>query len=133
MRDDTDIGTDGFTLIEVLVGLAILAIASGFAFKTMSGGFDRLFQTDLEQQALATAETSMDRVGRDIQVQAGHNAGMDGRMHWVIDISAALLDPPPAGGLAAYPVSVLVDWRDGKVLRHLQLESVRLGPQSPPP
>ena len=30
----------GFTLIEVLVALAVLAITFGFAYRVLSGGFD---------------------------------------------------------------------------------------------
>jgi general secretion pathway protein I len=124
--------TAGFTLIEVLVALVILAIASGFAFGVVSDSFDHLSQSELEQQAVMVAEGSLARLGHDLPVQSGRMAGTDGPMHWAIEIAAPMADPPPAEGWAAYPVNVDVDWRDGRVARHLRLQSVRLGPQPPP-
>ena len=122
----------GFTLVEVLVALVILAIASGFAFRTVSGSFDRLSQAESEQQAVTIAESILARLGHDLAVQPGRLTGTEGRMRWRLDVGAALADPPPASGLAAYPVQVLVDWQDGRTPGKLRLQSVQLGPEPSP-
>ena len=124
--------TAGFTLIEVLVALAILAVASGFAFSTVSDSFARLSQADLEQQAVTVAETAMARLGHDLPIQPGGTTGAEGDMHWQVEVGTALTDPPPAAGLAAYPISVSVEWQDDRVSRRFRLQSVRLGPEARP-
>ena len=59
----------GFTLIEVLVALAILAIALGFAFRPLSGGFDRLDRDQKSADALLLAQSTLARVGHDIALE----------------------------------------------------------------
>ena len=79
---DQDDRTAGFTLIEVLIALVILALASGFAFSTVSDSFDRLSQADMEQQAVTVAETALARLGHDLPVRPGKTSGTDGRLTW---------------------------------------------------
>jgi len=61
----------GFTLIEILVALAILAIAFGFAFRALSDGFDRLDRDQKNADALLLAQSTLARIGHDIALQDG--------------------------------------------------------------
>ena len=65
----------GFTLIEVLVALAILAITTAFAFHALSGALDWTNRGTREESALLLAETIIGRVGRDIDLQPGEQDG----------------------------------------------------------
>lgn len=123
----TDRTEAGFTLIEVLVALLVLAIAAAYAFQIAAGGFSWLTQASQEQDAMRAAESALSHLGHDVPVQPGSVANIDGSLHWSVEIGAALADPPPAQGLAAYPVIVDVQWADGRVKRHFRMKSVRLG------
>ena len=124
--------TAGFTLIEVLVALVILAIAAGFAFNTASDSFAQLSQADMEEQAVTVAETTLARLGHDVSVQPGHSAGEQRKLRWRVEIGTALTEPAPADGLAAYPVTILVEWQANTASRQFQLHSVVLGPEAKP-
>lgn len=51
----------GFTLIEVLVALAILAVVFGLAFESLSGGFFWQGRSRQDEMATALAETTLAR------------------------------------------------------------------------
>ena len=125
-------GRAGFTLIEILVALAILAATLGFAFEAISGGFSGLERARREQDALQLAQSLLARIGHDIRAHAGHAADTEDGFAWTVDIDPALIDPPPAGDLAAYPATVTVLWQDAGYERRVRLASVRLGPRDEP-
>jgi general secretion pathway protein I len=114
----------GFTLVEVLVALAIVAIAFGVALGVMSGGLSRLDHDHNVQQALLVAQSALARVGQDIPVADGET-GSEGRdgFAWHIAISPY---GAAAGGLAAHRVVVTVDWHEGWQSREVRLQTVRL-------
>jgi len=119
----------GFTLVEVLIALVILAIAAGLAFSTVSGSVAWLAQASMEQQAVSSAQTALSRLGHDIAVHPGRTTGVDGDLRWTVDVGAALTDPMPAEGLAAYPVTVTIESHSGEAMRPFRLQSVKLGPE----
>jgi general secretion pathway protein I len=116
--------SQGFTLVEVLVALAIVAIAFGVALGVMSGGLSRLDHDHNVQEALLVAQSALARVGQDIPIADGA-IGEDGRdgFAWHIAISPY---GQAFGGLAAHRVVVTVDWHEGWQPRAVRLETVRL-------
>ena len=121
----TERGTGGFTLIEVVVALAILAITFGFAFKAFSGGFYRLDHGRNVQGAVLLARAELERVGHEIALEDGEitTRNADG-------FSSQIAISPfgrRAGDLLGHRIVVTVGWREGKQLRELSLETVRLG------
>jgi len=115
---------DGFTLVEVLVALAIVAIAFAVSLGILSGGLTRLDHDHNVQHALLVAQSELTRVGQDIPVADrqidGKNA--DG-FTWRIAITPYAA---AAGGLAAHDVVITVGWNEGWQPREVRLETVRL-------
>jgi general secretion pathway protein I len=123
---------DGFTLVEVLVAVVILAIATGVAFRAVSDSFARLTEAEHEQRALTIVDNTLERLGHDLAFQPGFSNGLQDGIEWRLEIGQALADPQPASGLAAYPVTVSVQWKDGRVTRRFDEKTIRLGPANGP-
>ena len=122
----------GFTLIEVLVALAIVAIAFVAALGVFTGGLSRLGHDHNVQYALLIAQSELARVGQDIALQ---DREIDGRgiddqgddgFSWHIAITPY---GGGAGGLFGHRVVVTVGWSEGWQKREVRLDTVRLGLQ----
>jgi general secretion pathway protein I len=117
---------DGFTLIEMLIALTILAITFGFAFRAFSGGTYWLDRDGNEQRAILLARSQLARIGHDIPLVDGETEGRapDG-LAWNVVISPY---GSAVGGLLGLQIAVRVGWRDGREERQIQLQTLRLGP-----
>jgi general secretion pathway protein I len=121
----------GFTLLEVLVALTILAVAIVALMQLSSQGLRLLHLSDDYQQAVVVA----DRVARATDVvEEGAEAGQEGRFRWerrlrLVPVPEELT--PGAGPqLRLYTLSVAVRWgRD----RTLELASLRTVAERPGP
>jgi general secretion pathway protein I len=123
----------GFTLIEVLVALAVLAITFGFAFRALSGGFDWLDRSGHDRTGLLIAETVLARVGHDIPLQLGQTTGRtaDG-FSWAIDTAPyGNVSRLPAGRLIGYQVDVTVSWTERHRAQQVRLTTLQLGRKAP--
>ena len=127
----------GFTLIEVLVALAIVAIAFVAALGVFTGGLSRLGHDHNVQYALLIAQSELARVGQDIALQDREidgngmdNGGIDDQgndgFSWRIAITPY---GGGAGALFGHRVVVRVGWSEGWQKREVRLETVRLGLQ----
>jgi general secretion pathway protein I len=121
----------GFTLVEVLVALAIVAIAFVVALGIFTGGLSRLDHDHNVQYALLVAQSELARVGQDIALQdreidgPGDSQSEDG-FTWHIAITPYGGGP---GGLFGHRVVVTVGWNEGWQKREVRLDTVRLGLQ----
>ena len=121
----------GFTLLEVLVALTILAVAIVALMQLSSQGLRLLHLSDDYQQAVVVA----DRVARATDVvEEGAESGQEGRFRWerrlrLVPVPEELT--PGAGPqLRLYALSVAVRWgRD----RTLELASLRTVAERPGP
>lgn len=116
----------GFMLVEVVVALAIAALAFGTAFHALSGGFDRLRRDHNAAQALLLAESTLDRVGHDIALGADQRGNTRDGFSWLVQTA-----PYPAAGTATNPligyvVRVSVYWQEQRNRREIQLTTLRL-------
>ena len=115
----------GFTLVEVLAALAILALTFTFAYRAMSGGLGRLSDDGKAEEAVLVARTQLARVGGDVALADGETAGRAaGGYSWRLRISPY---GNPESGLAGHLVVVDVGWHSGGLARQVQLETMRLG------
>jgi general secretion pathway protein I len=125
----------GFTLIEVLVALAILAITFGFGFRALSGGFDRLNRDQRSANALLLAQSTLARVGYDIALEDG---AVDGRtpdgFAWRIEtVPYGDTQDLLPGRLIGHRVNVTIAWSERHQRREVRLTSLLLGPKGQGP
>lgn len=119
----------GFTLLEVLVALAVLAITAGFAFRAFSSAMASLNRSERSQMAASLAQSMLDRVGRDIDLRPGDADGRtkDGfvwHLHMTpYDTLAGCVTDP---GLQAIVVQVSVGWSEAGRADQVRLSSLRL-------
>jgi len=119
----------GFTLIEIIVALAILAVALGTLFQAFSTGLRATAVADRQAAAVMLAQSLLDRIGQDIPLAAGEQAGVseDG-MHWSIAIVPSpliALDRRADSPLLPFDVAVTIAGDGG---RPLTLTTLRLAP-----
>jgi type II secretory pathway component PulJ len=118
----------GFMLVEVVIALAITALVFGLAFQAFSGAFDRLRKDQNSMKAVLLAESTLDRVGHDVALDAGATSGStrDG-FTWEVR-SAPYADEAvsTAGPLMGYVVRVTVFWKERSNTRQVELTTVRL-------
>ena len=121
----------GFTLLEVLVALTILAVAIVALMQLSSQGLRLLHLSDDYQQAVVVA----DRVARATDVvEEGAESGQEGRFRWERRLRLVpvpeQLTPGAGPQLRLYALSVAVRWgRD----RTLELASLRTVAERPGP
>jgi general secretion pathway protein I len=121
----------GFTLLEVLVALTILAVAIVAFMQLSSQGLRLLHLSDDYQQAVVVA----DRVARATDVvEEGAESGQEGRFRWERHLRLVPvpeeLTPGAGPQLRLYALSVAVRWgRD----RTLELASLRTVAERPGP
>jgi general secretion pathway protein I len=121
----------GFTLLEVLVALTILAVAIVALMQLSSQGLRLLHLSDDYQQAVVVA----DRVARATDVvEESAETGQEGRFRWERHLRLVPvpeeLTPGAGPQLRLYALSVAVRWgRD----RTLELASLRTVAERPGP
>lgn len=129
----------GFSLLEVVVALAILALSLGVILQSFSTSM-RASQVNAQRlQAVTLAEYNLQRVGVDLPLQPGVFSGSlesPQRLDWTLSISG--YDPELEGLDRTIPISPLlirseVHWpghRGNGEPQKVRLESIRLGWES---
>jgi general secretion pathway protein I len=126
----------GFTLLEVVVALAIASLALVGLFRAGSGG---LFAADTAarvDEAVERAQSHLAAFGRTGAVAPGELAGDDGGgFSWRVRVQPIAVAPvmaqgQPAAARALYSVQVSISWRGAGRTRSVVLETRRLGPAS---
>jgi general secretion pathway protein I len=119
----------GFTLIEVLIAFAILALVLGVVFRTLSTGLSHERTAGLVTARVLEARSIFERLGADIALEEGT---IEGRLAtgepWTLTVSlpdAAANDETQADPLNAYLAELSIDGEDGRMLR---LQTLKLGP-----
>ena len=120
----------GFSLLEVLVAFAILALSLGVLLQIFSQALNTTSLGEHYSRAVALAEAKLAAVGLDVPLEAGEYGGEpeDG-MDWIIAIEPYqpqdwLAEDPP---LQPYRVTVVVSWPGLRGTRRVNLSTLRLG------
>jgi len=126
--------SNGFTLLEVLVALAIASIALIGLFQAGSGG---LFAADTAvraEEAVQRAESHLAAVGRDAAlVQGEFNDDDGGGYHWRLRVQPVATRPvlAPQGNTPAtatlFEVEVAISWPGRAGDRSVVLKTLRPG------
>jgi general secretion pathway protein I len=124
----------GFSLLEVLVAFAILAISLGVLMQIFSRATLTTVAAAQYSRAVSLAQARLAAVGTAIRLEAGSTSGEpeDG-FTWELSIVPTQLgEEAPGLGAAELPVTpyrvtVTVLWKDGARVRRLSLSTLRLG------
>ncbi len=125
----------GFTLLEVLVAFAVLAVALGVSFEIFTTGLRGARSADALTRAVLIAESRLARVGVETNLTPGESEGeTDDGTRWRIEI----LDHPAEEGddervvTPSLPVLrdiiVTVSWGVASGQQSFELRSSRLAP-----
>ncbi len=121
----------GFTVVEAVVALTILAVALGVLLNVMSNSIRQTGQAEAAAEAGALAQSLLARIGTQLPLQDGQIDGQSEHgFRWRLQI-----DPYGDGTdhrewpVAAHQVSAEVMWSDGFYQRSVVLTTFRLGPK----
>lgn len=125
----------GFTLLEVLVALAIVGLALGAVAGVFSLGLTAHETTSAAETALAVAEEQLTLAAATPRPGTTHgiyasNFAWQTTVGPYQDTGDKLGDAPPTLPLL-YRIAVSVTWRDGRHARQVSLSTLRLGAASP--
>ena len=118
----------GFSLLEVLVAFAILALSLGVLMQLFSGGMRNTLVSDGYSRAVELAESTLALAGTEIPLEPGGHSGEEKGLRWQLNIQPyppqELLAPPEH--IEAFHVSVRVTWDDADRDRSVVLDTLRL-------
>ena len=121
----------GFTLIEVVVSLAILGIALAVIIELFSGGL-RLARTSKEYtKAVNYARTKMEEIESQQDIEEGTEEGeFDDTFHWRVGMKKTNILPPEKfpdfkPPVELFQIKVDVLWKSGSKERSTSIESYR--------
>src|SRR5262249_41825456 len=124
----------GFTLLEVVVALAIAAVALVGLFQAGSGGLFAVDTAARAQEAIHRAQSHLAAVGRDAALVQGEFTDDDGggyrwrlRVRPVGTHRGLAPDGNAAGSATLYDVEVAISWPGRAGDRSVVLKTFRLG------
>ncbi len=127
----------GYTLIEVIVAFALLALGLSLLLGTLSGAARQVRWSGDAGRAALHAQSLLDQVGVGEPLQPGQSEGdIDGgRYHWALSVSpwvdasaAASNQPRSLQGPRMLELVMTMQWGDGGPRQRLQLRTLRAAP-----
>lgn len=125
----------GFSLLEVLVAFAILAISLGVIMQVFSQALNGAAMSEGYSRAVTLAQGRLAAVGSEIPLRTGNVTGEpDDGLDWVVAIEpyqavgangAPLLTDD--AGVATYVVTAVASWPGPRGPRKVALRTLRLG------
>ena len=114
----------GFTLLEVLMAVGLLAVTSALVISTMSGGLRQVRWSSQASEASMHAQSLLDTIGtmEFLEPESKQGNWEDGKFRYQLDIKEAP-DPSVAGDTPVseieaisppvlYKINLLVSWGD---------------------
>ena len=120
----------GFTLVELLVSLAILAVALGVLFTAISGALDRARESRDEMVATSLVQSLLARAGTERSLESGTTGGTyTNGFRWQLRVSPyGDDDDRKAWQAAAFVVEASVSWQHGNGTQTRRLTTLRIVP-----
>ena len=128
-------GERGYTLIEVIVAFAVLALALTLLLGILSGATKQVRWADEAGRAALHAQSLLDQTGVGEALQPGRKEGEfeDGRYRWSLEVEpfrdpSSQQGPQPVdpGAPQLLRLELLVQWGEGGPRQRLRLQSLRL-------
>jgi general secretion pathway protein I len=122
---------EGFTLVEILVALAILSVSLTLVLRTLSDGFHYQQRAQALADATFLAQSLMARVGGDLPLKPGIEEGtLPNGLAWKVQIDPYGSDSERREWtMAAYAVAIEVSSGRGAATSLIALNSLKLGPK----
>jgi general secretion pathway protein I len=113
----------GFTLLELMVAFAIMAMSLGLIYRAMGSSASNAGQLAARQQAVMLAESLLQT--KDSVTPEGWNEnGQSGNFSWQVASQLyGVLDNTP-GRLKLHEISITVSWPDGTQTRQVQTQTL---------
>src|SRR5437667_5987086 len=130
---DVERASHGFTLLEVVVALAITAMALVGLFQAASGGLFAVDSAARAEEAVQRAQSHLAAVGRNAALVQGELTDDDGGgYHWRLRVQPVatrqvLADGNSAANLTLFDVEVGISWPGRNGDRSVVLKTLRLG------
>jgi len=117
----------GFTLIEAVVALAILALTLTVVYHSFGWALRRSAEQRQRELAWLTAQSLLSRIRIDHSIGTGHHSGRTpAGLSWESKVEPYALPFATQGAIAPVQVTVRVSWGDGHG-QQLELHSIELG------
>lgn len=111
----------GFTLLEILVAFAIMAISMAMIYRSMGASARTTADISIRQEAVLLAESLLQT--QDSVLETGWNeTGVLGQLSW--QVVSEPYDVIPNAPLRLHKVRVGVTWKDGPVERKIQVSTL---------
>jgi general secretion pathway protein I len=118
----------GFTLIEVLVALAIAGLGLGALLVAVNQGLGSVGASEQYIEATRRAQSRLATFGTEMAVAEGDWSGDDGGgFSWHVQ-AHILPGADQKAPLVPYAVDVTISWQSNSQTRNVSLHSQRLGP-----
>ena len=129
-RDRYNVDNAGFTLIEVLVAVAIAGLLLIPLFHVFSANINRSAQADASIEATLIAESMLETLGARLPLAPGESVADEDRFAIVASVQpyTGANAPPADRYVIPYELSVNVSWQEGRRKRSITLRTVRLAP-----
>jgi len=130
---DVERASHGFTLLEVVVALAIAAMALVGLFQAASGGLFAVNRAARAEEAVQRAQSHLAAVGRNAALVQGEFTDDDGGgYHWRLRVQPVATrqvaaDGNSAANLTLFDVEVAISWPGRNGDRSVVLKTLRLG------
>jgi general secretion pathway protein I len=120
----------GFTLVEIIVALAILALCLSVLLNTISDALWRTGEAEAQAEAASLARSLLAQAGGAVPLRDGETAGqLDNGFRWRLQVVGyGGADQLPS--VRAYTVTAEVFWDDARRERSVALTTLRLGPNT---
>jgi general secretion pathway protein I len=121
----------GFTLVEVIVAIAILSVALSVLLGTIGNAIRQTGQAGRMAEAGSLAQSLLARLGPEVPIGARQEAGQFANgIRWRLSSQEfGEADDRQQWPMGAYRVSVEVLWEDGVRERSFVLTTLRLAPK----
>ena len=128
----------GYTLIEVIVAFAVLAVALTLLLGTLTNSSRQVRWSADAGRAALLAQSVLDQADTEGALREGQRDGVfeDGRYRWQLRVRrdeapAAAGQPVDPNAPSLYTVDLTMRWGEGGPRERLELHSLRLVPSNP--
>jgi general secretion pathway protein I len=122
----------GFTLVEVIVALAMLSVGLSILLGMVSNGLNRTASAEKMAEAGSLAQSLLAEVGADLAIKPEERSGQyPNGYRWRVKMlpygdPAAREERP----VELYQISAEIEWGEGAEQRSFALSTLRLGPRA---